>query len=51
MSAWRIVGLYVVVRIFGLVDAVAVNSIAATVELLPRLVRVIGNSGKCRIPR
>src|SRR6266498_1819395 len=41
MSAWRIIGLYVVVRIFGLVDAVAVDSIAARVDLIPSLIRVV----------
>src|SRR5882724_12565024 len=42
MSAWRIVGLDVVISIFGLVDTIAMNSIPATVELLSRLVHVIG---------
>lgn len=42
MSARWIVSLYVVVRIFGFVDAVAMNSIATTIELRSRPVRVIG---------
>src|SRR6266550_6417856 len=42
MPAWWIVGLYVVVRIFGLIDAIAVNSILASVEFFPRLIHVIG---------
>src|SRR2546425_12811282 len=42
MSAWRIVGLYVVVRIFGLVDAITVNSVPASVEFFSHLIHVIG---------
>ena len=41
VSTRRIICLYAVVLVFGFVDAIAVNSIAATVELLPLLIRVV----------
>src|SRR5258705_2619350 len=42
MPTWRIISLHMVVSIFGFIDAIAMNSITATVEFLTGLVRIVG---------
>src|SRR5258705_5793301 len=41
VSTRRIISLYAVVLVFRFVDAIAVNSIAATVDILPLLICVV----------
>src|SRR4026209_327908 len=41
VSTGRIISLYPVVLIFGFVNAIAVNSIATTVDLVPLFIRVV----------